>query len=60
MALTVSAHDRLGQRRLLAVPYHIAGLAVLVRSVDRRTVPVELNVSAGFDVTELPNAIKRH
>lgn len=64
-ALTASAsaaHDRLGGPGswLLAVPpYHIAGLAVLVRSVIAGSVPVELNVSAGFDVTELPNAIKR-
>ncbi|WP_152037983.1 AMP-binding protein, partial [Mycobacterium tuberculosis] len=61
-ALTASAsaaHDRLGGPGswLLAVPpYHIAGLAVLVRSVIAGSVPVELNVSAGFDVTELPNA----
>jgi o-succinylbenzoate---CoA ligase len=64
-ALTASAsatHDRLGGpgRWLLAVPpYHIAGLQVLVRSVLAGSVPVELDVSAGFDVSELPSAVRR-
>ncbi|WP_204809127.1 o-succinylbenzoate--CoA ligase [Mycobacterium riyadhense] len=64
-ALTASAsatHDRLGGpgRWLLAVPpFHIAGLQVLVRSVLAGTAPVELNVSNGFDVTELPSAVRR-
>ena len=62
-ALTASAaatHDRLGGpgRWLLALPpYHIAGVQVLVRSLLADTVPVELDVSSGFDVTELPSAI---
>ncbi|WP_253867089.1 o-succinylbenzoate--CoA ligase [Mycobacterium asiaticum] len=62
-ALTASAaatYERLGGpgRWLLAVPpYHIAGLQVLVRSVLAGTTPVELDVSAGFDIDELPSAI---
>ncbi|BBY07033.1 putative 2-succinylbenzoate--CoA ligase [Mycobacterium noviomagense] len=62
-ALRASAsatHARLGGpgRWLLALPpYHIAGVQVLVRSVLAGTVPVELDVSAGFDVTELPSAV---
>jgi o-succinylbenzoate---CoA ligase len=62
-ALTASAaatHDRLGGpgRWLLALPpYHIAGAQVLVRSLLAGTVPVELDVSAGFDVSELPSAV---
>jgi o-succinylbenzoate---CoA ligase len=64
-ALTASAtatHDRLGGPGawLLALPpYHIAGLQVLVRSVLAGSAPVELDVSGGFDVTELPSAIKQ-
>lgn len=64
-ALTASAtatHDRLGGpgRWLLALPpYHIAGVQVLVRSLLTETVPVELDVSAGFDVTELPSAVEQ-
>ncbi len=64
-ALTASAaatHDRLGGPGgwLLALPpYHIAGVQVLVRSVLAGTVPVELDVSAGFDVAELPGAVRR-
>jgi O-succinylbenzoic acid--CoA ligase len=64
-ALTASAaatHDRLGGpgRWLLALPpYHIAGVQVLVRSLLADTVPVELDVSAGFDITELPSAIEQ-
>jgi len=64
-ALTASAsatHDRLGGPGswLLAVPpYHVAGLQVLVRSVLAGFVPVELDVSAGFDITELPSAVRR-
>ena len=62
-ALTASAsatHDRLGGPGswLLALPpYHIAGVQVLVRSVLAGTVPVELDVSAGFDIAELPAAV---
>jgi O-succinylbenzoic acid--CoA ligase len=64
-ALTASAsatHDRLGGRGswLLALPpYHIAGVQVLVRSVLAGTVPVELDVSGGFDVGQLPSAVRR-
>jgi O-succinylbenzoic acid--CoA ligase len=62
-ALTASAsatHDRLGGpgRWLLALPpYHIAGVQVLVRSVLAGTVPVELDVSSGFEVAQLPSAV---
>jgi o-succinylbenzoate---CoA ligase len=64
-ALTASAaatHDRLGGagRWLLALPpYHIAGVQVLVRSLLAGTVPVELDVSNGFDVSELPSAVSK-
>ena len=64
-ALTASAsatNERLGGPGswLLALPpYHIAGLQVLVRSVLAGSVPVELDVSAGFDIAELPNAVRR-
>jgi o-succinylbenzoate---CoA ligase len=64
-ALTASAwatHERLGGPGswLLALPpYHIAGLQVLVRSVLAGSVPVELDVSAGFDISELPSAVRR-
>ena len=64
-ALTASAaatHDRLGGPGawLLALPpYHIAGLQVLVRSALAGSVPVELDITAGFDITELPGAIRR-
>jgi o-succinylbenzoate---CoA ligase len=64
-ALTASAtatHDRLGGPGawLLALPpYHIAGLQVLVRSVLAGSTPVELDISGGFDVTELPGAVRR-
>ena len=63
-ALTASAaatHDRLGGpgRWLLALPpYHIAGVQVLVRSLLAGTVPVELDVSTGFDINELPSAVE--
>ena len=62
-ALTASAvatHDRLGGpgRWLLALPpYHIAGIQVLVRSLLAGTAPVELDVSTGFDIAELPSAV---
>jgi O-succinylbenzoic acid--CoA ligase len=62
-ALTASAaatHHRLGGpgRWLLALPpHHIAGVQVLVRSLLAGTVPVELDVSAGFDIDELPSAV---
>jgi O-succinylbenzoic acid--CoA ligase len=62
-ALTASAvatHDRLGGpgRWLLALPsYHIAGIQVLVRSLLAGRAPVELDVSGGFDVSQLPSAV---
>lgn len=64
-ALTASAtatHDRLGGPGswLLALPpHHIAGLQVLVRSALAGSAPVELDVTDGFDVAELPGAIRR-
>ncbi|GFG73316.1 putative 2-succinylbenzoate--CoA ligase [Mycobacterium botniense] len=64
-ALTASAtatHTRLGGPGgwLLALPpYHIAGAQVLVRSVLAGTAPVELDVTKGFDITELPSAIRK-
>jgi O-succinylbenzoic acid--CoA ligase len=60
IASASATHDRLGGPGtwLLALPaHHIAGIQVLVRSLQAGTVPVELNVSAGFDPTELPTAI---
>jgi o-succinylbenzoate---CoA ligase len=60
-ASATATHDRLGGpgRWLLALPsYHIAGVQVLVRSLLADTVPVELDVSNGFDINELPSAVK--
>jgi O-succinylbenzoic acid--CoA ligase len=60
IASAAATHDRLGGpgNWLLALPaHHIAGIQVLVRSLQSGTVPVELNISAGFDATELPTAI---
>ena len=63
-ALVASAsatHNRLGGpgRWLLALPpYHIAGVQVLVRSLLAGTVPVELDISAGFDIAQLPSAVE--
>lgn len=60
IASALATHDRLGGPGtwLLALPtHHIAGIQVLVRSLQAGTVPVELDVSAGFDVTELPTAV---
>lgn len=62
IASAKATHHRLGGPGswLLAVPpYHIAGLQVLVRSVIAGVTPVELNVSAGFDIAELPGAVRR-
>jgi O-succinylbenzoic acid--CoA ligase len=64
-ALVASAsatHDRLGGPGswLLALPpYHIAGVQVIVRSVLAGSAPVELDVSDGFDVAQLPSAVSR-
>ena len=60
IASASASHDRLGGPGtwLLALPaHHIAGVQVLVRSVLAGTVPVEMDVTAGFDVAELPTAI---
>lgn len=60
VASAAATHDRLGGpgRWLLALPsHHIAGVQVLVRSAVAGTVPVELDISAGFDPTELPGAV---
>ncbi|MEJ6537745.1 MAG: o-succinylbenzoate--CoA ligase [Mycobacterium sp.] len=55
-----ATHDRLGGAGnwLLALPaHHIAGMQVLVRCVLAGTVPVELDLSEGFDIAELPRAV---
>jgi O-succinylbenzoic acid--CoA ligase len=60
IASASATHDRLGGPGswLLALPaHHIAGVQVLVRSVIGGTVPVEMDVSAGFDVAQLPTAV---
>ncbi|WP_445167072.1 o-succinylbenzoate--CoA ligase [Mycolicibacterium sp. Dal123E01] len=60
IASASATHDRLGGAGtwLLALPsHHIAGIQVLVRSLQAGTVPVEMDISAGFDVAELPTAI---
>jgi len=60
IASASATHDRLGGPGtwLLALPpHHIAGLQVLVRSVLAGTVPVELDISGGFDVSLLPAAV---
>ncbi len=59
-ASAVATHDRLGGPGgwLLALPpYHIAGIQVLVRSLIAGRTPVELDVTAGFDVAQLPTAV---
>ena len=60
IASASACHDRLGGPGtwLLGLPaHHIAGLQVLVRSLLAGTVPVELDISRGFDTSEIPNAI---
>ena len=60
IASASSTHDRLGGPGtwLLALPaHHIAGMQVLIRSALAGTVPVELDISAGFDPAELPRAV---
>lgn len=60
IASASASHDRLGGPGtwLLALPaHHIAGMQVLVRSALAGTVPVELDISAGFDVAELATAV---
>ena len=60
IASASATHDRLGGAGnwLLALPaHHIAGMQVLVRCVVAGMVPVELDLSGGFDVTQLPDAV---
>ena len=60
IASATATADRLGGPGtwLLALPaYHVAGLQVVIRSVLAGTTPVELDVSAGFDVDALPGAV---
>ena len=60
IASASATHDRLGGAGnwLLALPaHHIAGMQVLVRCVLAGTVPTELDLSDGFDVTQLPGAV---
>ena len=60
IASASATHDRLGGPGtwLLALPaHHIAGMQVLVRSALAGTVPVELDLSEGFEPAELPAAI---
>lgn len=60
IASASATHDRLGGPGtwLLALPaHHIAGIQVVVRSLRAGTVPVEMDVSAGFGVTALPTAV---
>jgi O-succinylbenzoic acid--CoA ligase len=55
-----ASHDRLGGPGtwLLALPtHHIAGMQVVIRSALAGTVPVELDLTGGFDTTQLPRAI---
>lgn len=60
IASASATHDRLGGPGtwLLALPsHHIAGIQVLVRSLQAGTVPIELDITAGFKPAELPTAI---
>jgi O-succinylbenzoic acid--CoA ligase len=61
LAASASAtHARLGGpgRWLLALPaHHIAGMQVLIRSVSAGTTPVVMDVSGGFNVSALPDAV---
>jgi O-succinylbenzoic acid--CoA ligase len=60
IASATATHERLGGPGswLLALPaFHIAGLQVLVRSALAGTVPVMMDISGGFDVTELATAV---
>lgn len=62
IASASATHDRLGGPGtwLLALPaHHIAGMQVLVRSSLAGTVPVEIDVSAGFDPGALPGAVEQ-
>jgi O-succinylbenzoic acid--CoA ligase len=60
IASASASHDRLGGpgRWLLALPpHHIAGMQVVIRSVLAGTVPIEMDISTGFAVDELPRAV---
>lgn len=60
IAGAAATHDRLGGPGswLLALPaYHIAGIQVLVRSLQAGTVPAEIDVTDGFEPAELPRAV---
>lgn len=60
IASASATHDRLGGAGnwLLALPaHHIAGMQVLVRCVVAGMVPVELDLSGGFDAAQLPDAV---
>lgn len=60
IASASATHDRLGGPGtwLLTLPtHHIAGMQVLVRSSLAGTVPVEIDVSDGFDAGALPAAV---
>jgi len=60
-ASAAAAHARLGGpgQWLLALPaHHIAGLQVLIRSTLAGTTPAVVDVSSGFDVSELPRAVR--
>lgn len=62
IASASATHDRLGGPGtwLLALPpHHVAGMQVLIRSALAGTVPVELDVSDGFDTAELPSAVSQ-
>lgn len=60
LASAAATHDHLGGpgRWLLALPaHHVAGVQVVVRSLAAGTIPVQLDVTAGFDVGLLPAAV---
>lgn len=62
IASASATHDRLGGPGtwLLALPvHHIAGMQVLVRSSLAGTLPVDIDVSGGFDPGALPAAVGR-
>ncbi|MEB3021546.1 o-succinylbenzoate--CoA ligase [[Mycobacterium] crassicus] len=60
LASAAATQERLGGpgRWLLALPaHHVAGLQVLVRSLLAGTIPVQLDVTTGFDIDRLPAAV---
>jgi O-succinylbenzoic acid--CoA ligase len=61
IAGATATHDRLGGPGswLLALPaHHIAGIQVLVRSLQAGTVPAEITLEDGFDPADLPAAVE--